>query len=820
AQTKEYWTRVNYNVMVPPGKSTVTMPTDMYVGEKSRPGRPLLKERVTFLAFGPEKYPLVFDNIRLEKNEVVTFDGLKAFDFGPAEQQVMAGYTGVDVARYTKERGYGWDVRGYQRGFDGRQPDSLFGDFVITADNAAFQVDLPNGKYQVVMNIDCPGGFWGEVQHFTYRQVLANGKAVVDEKQTLEEHKKKYFQNARVEDLPGVDPFTQYVEKMFNVRRFDVDVTDGKLVLEMRGDGLWPIALSTLVIYPAAKSEDGKKFWDWTTKQRRDQFENYFKQVNPPPTGAKAPATGYRVFSRHFMTPPNAFDGPLPGEEVMKEGLLRAMVAKGEEAAVCFSVQPGEDIGEIDVQVNDVELRSRSDGMMRRLRLPVQAGWLDYRISRVTMDGTVYEVKPRYWHPAPAPAAKGVTRTFWLRMKVPGDWPEGIYAGTIVVKPAKGAETRIPLTVTVLPFAIDQITDVSAGPWGCTIGLPWQNDAAKKQWNEQMLEKSLRAVRESGSTTVTGLPHIGMTASGGKVELDFSQADKEMKLLRSLGFTQMINSYGLGLAYPMYGATGVGGGPDEEFAKKAGFTNMEAFLRALYGGIEEHAAKNDWLPVAWNICDEPVNADIAAAAKNAVLHQKVADDLKLKYSIFTGATSMVGDKPSDPHYLLVRALGMPSLNIHDDAVVKMIQQDGHRFSFYNGGNRWTFGRYMKALVVHYGLAHRPTWHFNIVAGDPYYALDCREDDYCWYNTDERQTMVPSLSLLAQIQPGLNDYRYLTTLHRLAKEKGDAGGGAAMKVFEKHVALVAGKDRPAPKPEAFDKDRKEVVDAILSVIGQK
>ena len=40
--TRDYWTRVNYTTVVPPGKSTLIIPLkQLYVGEKSRPGRML-----------------------------------------------------------------------------------------------------------------------------------------------------------------------------------------------------------------------------------------------------------------------------------------------------------------------------------------------------------------------------------------------------------------------------------------------------------------------------------------------------------------------------------------------------------------------------------------------------------------------------------------------------------------------------------------------------------------------------------------------------------------------------------------------------------
>ena len=50
--TRDYWTRVNYLTVVPPGASTLVLPLDqLYVGEKSRPGRKLMLSGVTHLVF-------------------------------------------------------------------------------------------------------------------------------------------------------------------------------------------------------------------------------------------------------------------------------------------------------------------------------------------------------------------------------------------------------------------------------------------------------------------------------------------------------------------------------------------------------------------------------------------------------------------------------------------------------------------------------------------------------------------------------------------------------------------------------------------------
>src|SRR5215469_3855446 len=69
--TDGYWTRVNYNTVVPPGAGTLILPLhQLYVGEKSRPGHPLILGGITVLAFiiGAPPHPLFLDHLRLERD--------------------------------------------------------------------------------------------------------------------------------------------------------------------------------------------------------------------------------------------------------------------------------------------------------------------------------------------------------------------------------------------------------------------------------------------------------------------------------------------------------------------------------------------------------------------------------------------------------------------------------------------------------------------------------------------------------------------------------------------------------------------------------
>jgi len=821
AETKGYWTRVNLHTVVPPGRSTVSFPTQLFVGEKSRPGRLLLRDRITrFVVSVGERGPLFFDHFRLERLDTaaVRFEELHAWDFGPAGSPVMEGLDPADSGTlYTPGRGYGWQGAKLWRSFDARQPEALTQDFVCP-ESGCWRIDVANGRYRVLMNIESPGAFWGEQQNYRRREVRINGKVVHDGRMDAAAFKKRYFRSAAREDRPGDDPLGSYVPRMSRWQSYDVQATDGKLEIGFRGAN-WAFCLSAMIVYPQARAEQGKRFVGWLARRRRFQFNNHFKQVVPPRRGTKPPAGGFTLFRRHFMDPPNAADGPRDGEAIDPGAALSLSAAIGENAPICFSLQPGSGLGTIDVEVGPLT----GPGGAKLAAGAVRPGWLDYRITRTTMDGSVYSVRPRYWHPTPAPDAPGMTRTFWLRVKVPAGTRPGRYAGRLVVRPKRGRPRTVPLTIRVLPFALDEIDDLAVGPWGCRIRLPWLGDDPQtKAWNERMFETSLRALRDAGCTSFSGKPSLDVQARDGKITLVTDAADREMALARRLGFRHTISSYGspARLGYRLYGDSA---GADLAAAKRAGFADMGSFLAALYGAIDRHAVEANWLPVAWCLCDEPIGPAVAAAVKNALAHRTAGKGLRR--TVFMGDTSMRGSDPKDPHYPLVRALPMPSLNAHDVASIGVIRDAGNTFSFYNGSDRWTFGRYMKMLVVRHGLALRLVWHFHVCVGDPYYGLDCREDDYCWFNTDEAGTMVPSLRFLTEIQPGLNDYRYLTTLQRLLKDKPNhSAATAGRKVFDAMMALEAGKDRPAGdrrrkagRLDEYEADRARVAAAIARLL---
>jgi hypothetical protein len=111
------------------------------------------------------------------------------------------------------------------------------------------------------------------------------------------------------------------------------------------------------------------------------------------------------------------------------------------------------------------------------------------------------------------------------------------------------------------------------------------------------------------------------------------------------------------------------------------------------------------------------------------------------------------------------------------------------------------------------MKFRVSWHWNVVAGDPYYALDCREDDYAWCNSTPEGELVPSVHF-ERLREGVDDYRRMLTLAQLARER---AGSAAARDAEKLLAEILDGfrlgERELKGVESFARLRVRLDDAI-------
>ena len=815
--TQDYWTRVNYVTVLPPGRSTLIIPVkQLYVGEKARPGRMLSLGKITRLVFGISDTPegsLLLSSVRLQRDDSAAragFARLHAFDFGPSTSPVMEGFTAITPAtQYSPGRGYGLKDARIWRAFDALQPDPLYQDF-LCIEGGGLAVDLPNGKYRVFVNIDSPSGFWGEYQTYRKRAILAEGRPVVTETMDFDAFKRKYFRYWNVEDRPDDVTFDKYQKTYFHEKRFDVEVNDGQLNLEFQGE-IWACSVSAVVIFPVADAVRGEAFLDYVQAKRRFYFDNYFKRVLHGPTGDRLRPTdedrrrGFVAFQRDFMSDVFHNDTPFEPE---RTNLLRAEAFAGEHEPVTLGLAPLHDLGKVDIAVSDLTGPSGTipSGV-------IDLGFVSNRLSRVTMEGTVYTISPRLIMPggvADVPA--GLTRRFWMTVRTPLDARPGVYKGTVTIRPEKGASTRLPMEFRVRAGQLDPV-DVPAGPFGYAIGIPWfDDDPATARFNGPMATKSLRKMREYGFTTFSGLPTIPYKGfRGGKPDLDFRAADAQMKQAKDLGF-QAVVTYGGGVSGidPYF--------PDTSQMAAAGFKDYAAFIKAVYSEVQDHAQRKGWIPVYFNIGDEPVGETVVRSAENAEAYRKAFPQGP---PYFTAASSYKGSDRQDPHFRLSKALHVADWNDHDEASVNLLHQVGGAWAFYNGGNRWTFGTYLYKAAKQFDMKFRLSWHWNVVAGDPYYALDCREDDYAWCNASPDGRLIPSVEF-ERLREGLDDYRRLRTLARLATEhSGTPASKAARELIDRRLAAfhLGQRDHDALfPPEDWGRFRRQVDDAIEALRG--
>jgi hypothetical protein len=783
AQTRDYWTRVNYNTVIPPGPSKLILPLkQLYVGEKSRPGRPLNLGSITktVIAIGDNPpAPVYVDNLRVRRDDSpsrVTFDGLYAFDFGLSSSPVMEGFTPITQGTiYSKGRGYGLKNATIWRSFDVLQPEPLYEDF-ICIESGSLAVDVPNGRYRVFVNIDSPSGFWGEYQVYRKRTILAQDRPVITETMDFDTFKKKYFRFWNLEDLPSDDTFDKYQKVYFKEKTFDVDVRDGQLRIGFEGEN-WGCSVSAVVIFPVAKAAEGQRFLKYAEEKRRFYFDNYFKRVLHPASGDSLQPTGedrqrgFVAFQRDFTKEVYYNDTPLTTES---GGPLSGDAFAGEYEPVTMSLVPLMDLGRVTVTAGDL---AGPAGVIPAAAIEV--GFVSYRISRVTMEGSVYTIKPRFIMPTgTVDMPKNITRRFWLTVKTPATARPGIYRGRVTVAAEKGGTTTVPIEFRVRAGTLDPV-DIPVGPYSYTISIPWYDDDPKTaQYNREAMLKSLKKLREYGFTSCSGLPHIAFRGfKNGKPDLDFTAADAEMKLVKQLGFLA-VNTYGGGVSgFDAYYQ-------DQGAMANAGFKDYADFIRTVYGAVQKHANSQGWIPVYYNLADEPLGDDLTRSTANAEAYRRA---FPKGPPYFTGASSYAGNDPNNPHLRLGKALHAVSWNGHDEDSVKLLHDQGADWGFYNDGGRWTFGEYMYKAAKQFGMIFRICWHWNAAAGDPYYALDCREDDYSWCSGSPDGTLIPSL-YFEELREGLGDYRRMITLARLAKEKaGTPAAASATALLTKRMA---------------------------------
>ena len=809
-ESDNYWTRVNYPTVMIPGKNTLKIPLDIAVGEKSRPGRPFRKDAVTRVYFSfnsknKDKGFVYFDHLRVEKEatDKTWFDGLKAFSFGNPRLSLMGGFTRVTSdSEYSVAQGYGWKDARLSYPLDPFQPDILYRS-VINVSGGDFIVDLPNGKYHVFMNIDAPNGFWGEIPVYRNRKVFANGKEVVNDNVDKQMALDKYFRYVEVEDLYDDNVFDKYVTPHYNEKEFEVEVTDGQLTLSFqtgntaarafrsRGEN-GAIALSALVVYPAKKQKEGKKFLNNVLERRREDFDNTFRKVlymdnNPEPQlNETQKKQGYVVFTRPMEE--DIFPDTKPVNDEMTD-FISTSGAAGTVEPLTFALRAYKDFGYMTVTAGDFKT---DDGKMIPATA-IQVGYASNRLTRLEMGGSKYTVAPKYrMHKNRITFPAHTTRWFWAVFDVPDDAAKGLYKGVFNLTFSNGEKGTLAASFEVVYDRPLPKMDIPAGPWGIEIRASGWYQEEMADFNQKVNRSSLELMRKSGFTTFTTGLRLRPEGKGKDLILHFDAADSLMCLAKEYGMTAFVNYGGFINGMNVYGY------PNPTDPAAFGFDTPEALWKHIITLIDKHSQEKQWLPVFISTSDEP---HILADQEKCAALNKIFKKYNTPRVRFAGITSIAETYTHPFAQEFCESMDVANLNIHDQWAIDMLHKAGTDWAFYNGGNRWTFGPYMFMLAQKNNMLFRVSWHWNCNSGDPYYALDGREDDYCWANITPEGDLITSV-FFERLRRGIVDYRYLLALkdfvttqpnHPLAQK--------AKALLDDVLTLKPGADRGMSEAEA-------------------
>lgn len=806
ARSRDYWSRYNGEFVAPPGRSTLRVPLQAFVGERAVVGERrrldlgTMRRLVVSAAHADTELTLTALRLTPEPAFAHDFPRLLKFDAGGPGSPVFTGFTPLTAdAQYHPERGYGLSADAeVLRIEDRRHPDDLLRDW-ISFNSGGLDFDLPNGRYHVWMMLEDPG-YWEYYPNFERRIVRAEGRPALDETMTATRFWSRYYRHANAEDLPGDDLWQRYIRTRYVPLHFAVAVEDGQLNLRFEArDNPYALALSALVIYPADAADQGAAFLAELWQRLRAHYLTHHRELPPPTAAAAAPPANALngrlwVFQRSAAVDVQATD--LPGAEELTERLTLAL-AHNEYAPLTLSLRAREPL----------ELTHAT------LDLPgfeVEAASVRYKLRRISQDGTVYANPPRLLDPlsgsprTPLPLTPHTTRRLWFDVRAKAEQAAGTYHGSLRLGFSDGTRHTLPVSVTLHPWMLPE-ADIPIGYLGSAPnypGTPFPEVAVKR---EREFAAALPLLRRHGMTAVTGGlggPQL-RDYSGDRPQLDLDATQRSLAVL-SQYFTGPIDSY-LGLELEGISTRE----SDDRFAAIG--KPYARVIKDVIAALRRHGERHAWPELIHVVGDEPDDA----AVEQSLAVARALRQAGAQTSIYTSLES----PRSDPRGGLAGVVDRVHLNHHSAEAIRHLTARGSGCGLYNQLGRYRRGVYLFKLRQ-LGCGGHLQFAFNSVHVDPWYDLDGREDDQVAVFTHPDGHLRETLEL-KRYREAITDYRYLLMLEQTLKAypQRDRDGRARRWLDQILGRIEVGHASPAPWSDLeLDQLRTEAASLINELLG--
>ena len=531
-------------------------------------------------------------------------------------------------------------------------------------------------------------------------------------------------------------------------------------------------------------------------------YETYFNEASAFAPSVEDKTRGFSVFVK--STGDELFPNSRP-EETRAGNVFAAAGVRGEIVSLVICVLPENDVSNANVSVSD--LAKNGGRAIPKGNIQIKHVKYDYVAA-----GNSWMLKGRYLVNGPVDIPAGVTRAFWLSVKIPAYAEAGDYKGKAIIS-AGGKTAEAVFSLEVLPFEWAELSPLH-------LFWIWDNSPYGQLQN---FEKKLEDLRDHGMNCYdSGLP-ASWKIENGELKIDFSIAEKAAPLLKKYGFSKWM----------------ITGREYLELAKSPGAALWSPehikFYGALIAGFKEKAEKAGWPEIIWMADSAGFSASDPNAAVDSITLPKLHNDM-LNFAEITARAgarsniSWVSDTRTSDNSGLVPLFfyntGRIGLCEKTMDTVERLQKP---LLLYNCGlNRYSFGLLVKQrnglgnsmpyyCAAKYGNPTTPAASFSCVATGPDGGLI---DTYAWEQAGE----------------GVNDYRYIWTLEQAlagCKYPASAEASAAKATLDSLSKMtLAGADIKTFSPDPFaaemtdfkgsrlDKVRTDVIECIIALKKQK
>ena len=715
-------------------------------------------------------------------------DGVYRFDFGPPESPVGAGFHSVQPdTGYTADRKFGY-VAGGEPSTVFDQNRRIIRDVLVLDDvtrdgiydGPAFRVDVPNGTYRVVVltgQYSRPGANRPD-SHFRDATITAGDATLFEQVNTPEafyDPAGRYFANYYRDWHPDVNLYQANIARWIPYGEAEVAVTDGHVLV--RASRYAPV--NALWIFAADNEAGPAALGDFRARQEAHLNDQYPYLPGEPDLpmpeleGETPAALVYPYPSAGALRPETR---PAPSD---LDRPLRLFASLGEREAGVVAVTPLRDIGgRVELTASDLQ---GDDGAS----IPASAFDIRYvRYGEYPVPGG-YAVRPHFLVPwAPEGVEEGVTRGFWVDLRVPDDASPGFYAGALTLR-GLGVEAALRVEVRILPLKLPMsrlYAGVYAGDLEGTVfrHLRMFGDPPRELIS-QVLRTRMEFYADQGFTGVfDSLPWYPFELQDGAVTRTEAW-ERYLEVFRTAksipNFRERIFCYYMGgpQIFPKCpGYVSVQAAEKMEIDEIA-FTDeaveqMSAMVRLMY----EEMRAEDLPELVFYVFDELGNHGAKGARWGREMLKAIN---RCREAVPGGFRTCVSTLRASVarEYLAEADIVLPNSAYPLTAeTIQEIRDAGGTLGLYNlGANRFSFGFYPWRVDAYC----RAQWSFSYDgdARDPYVALPAGSRVSCDCRYTPEWEVLPSIGMLEQ-REGVDDYRYIQLLEELIATAEDQGRG--------------------------------------------